>query len=572
MMDRRDLKFDVFISYASEDRGWVEERIVRPLHRCRTVAGMIPSVFFDHDRHALEVGQSWSDALTESIRQSRSFVPIYSSRYFDKEMCRRELDTAYVLGTSGAPKIAPVLIDLTSQGKIPPKMLSLQFIAVDMQDWFQRLCDGLNLQASAEVLTLQVRTLLPPTVIVNNTLPPIEVEVTTDSRARVRDVEITLSARRAELRGTVNAISRHGVAVFDDLSFVAPTERDILLLATADGCVSHASNPFRVVRPASVAAPAGTRLITSGDPIFFAGGNELIVHRSDRFRVWTAEGKALGAELPITAPIRLMARDASMIGIADWTGRVRTLTASGETAEWTCAAPEDGLTIPGGLALAGGTAYVGFWNGDVYELRAGAPPRHMLHHPAGVQCLAVLGDSIALVDLSGRLTLYEEDRLIGGVETGEPCVHSLTAVAHSLILVGEHHLLKYLPASETLLKEPLRLAGIRGVLSDSETPVVCDVQGRGFRFDAGLTPRRRFQVPAGARPASADHHGEWAVFRQTDGTSLVLSGHRVVYTHAGPLAVSPDGQRFAVGEAGGLRLVDRAELEDLIGRRPDGET
>jgi hypothetical protein len=144
----------------------------------------------------------------------------------------------------------------------------------------------------------------------------------------------------------------------------------------------------------------------------------------------------------------------------------------------------------------------------------------------------------------------------------------LAVVSGSVILVGERHLLKFLPRSRTLLKEPLRLSDILCVLPDVESPIVCDVEGRGFRFNTGLTAGRRFQVPAGAYPVSADHAGELAVFRQLDGAHLVLRGHQVVYTHPGYLAVSPDGRSFAVGDAGRLRVLDRAAFDNLLGARP----
>jgi hypothetical protein len=563
--------YDVFISYASEDRAWAEERVLKPLQRCRTADGRVPKIFFDREREGLQVGEEWQGALAKAIQDSQKFVPIYSRNYFSKQPCIWELNIANGLDLARKErKLNPILLDVTASRDVPSEVRSAQFVSVDVHDWLARLCHAIGFEPAKEVLTLRFKSHLPAMLVVNNTLPPVEVEVFSDAHGHGPNVEVNLSAKKGGLRGDLTVISRNGVAEFSDLSFSEPHDKPMSIFASADGCVSASSSAFRVLPPPAPVIPLGRSIDVFGDPFFFPNGQALAVLVSGRLSVWNTEGKQVGESLPIDAPIRFIVRDEGFIAIADWTGHIWIVAQNGQAYEWDFSSQNEKLAVPGGIALIGGCAYVGFWNGNVYRLQPGSEAELLWQHPLGVQALSTVGKRIAIVDLAGKLLLWESGVSISAVETGESCIHNMKTVGDNVILVGERHLLKYLPQSKSLLREPLHLATIHATLADISCPIVCDVQGRGFRFDAGLTPKKRFQIPAGAFPVSADHVGVWAVCRLAEGAHILLRGHQVVHTHAGPLAVSPDGQHFALGENDALRLLDPVVIETLIEREKNG--
>jgi len=558
--------YDIFISYASEDRAWVEDRLLRPLQRCRTTDGRRPEIFFDRDDTGLQVGEAWEPALAAAIKSSLKFVPVYSRNYFSKEPCTWELGIANRSDLARKKgKINGVLLDPTAASIVPVEVENAQFVSIDIPDWFARLCKAIGLEPGTEVLKLSFREQLPATVAANDPLPSIGIEVQPESGGRGRDVEITLASKFGEIRGELTVFSRNGVAEFHDISFAVPYDKPITLLASADNCVSASSSPLKVVRSTNPAAKPGTLIHAEGDPVFFSNGKALAVMASDVLGVWSMEGGQIGQERRIHAPIRIIVRSQDHIALADWAGRVCLLGQDGQTHEWNFGGQTNKLAIPGAVALVGGDVYIGFWNGTIYRLQPGNEPALLLHHPVGVQALAAVGSGLAMVDLGGRLMFWEGAGSTSVIETGETCIHSMKSISDGVNIVGERNLLKYFPKSKSLMREPLRLGAILAVLADVDCPIVCDAHGHSLRFNAGLTAER-FQVPVGACPVSADNSGIWAVFRQSDGNHLLMRRHQVVYTCAGSIAVSPDGRHFVIEENRALRLLDSAGMEALINR------
>src|SRR6476660_526103 len=111
--------YDVFISFAGEDRIWTEEQVLRRLQRCRKADGCMPKIFFDRSRTGVQTGEAWDESLANAVPESRKFVAIYSRSYFSKSACRYEMNTANRLDLDRSMRfINPVLYDLTLE-KIP---------------------------------------------------------------------------------------------------------------------------------------------------------------------------------------------------------------------------------------------------------------------------------------------------------------------------------------------------------------------------------------------------------------------------------------------------------------------
>ena len=103
------------------------------------------------------------------------------------------------------------------------------------------------------------------------------------------------------------------------------------------------------------------------------------------------------------------------------------------------------------------------------------------------------------------------------------------------------------------------------MFADTARPVLVGTDGAGLRVDPKLVFRPRFRVAPGAEPVGADDRGTYCVCAASDGRRTMLQDGKVVYSHAdGTLAVSPGGDRFALGERGGVRVVDAAAFGRLV--------
>src|SRR6478672_6752974 len=91
--------FDAFISYARDDEGdWVAKNLYEPLLRCRTKLGRPPKIFFDRARSGgIGVGTSWLSVLSENLQTARRIIPVFSRIYFERSMCRSELEMSFML-------------------------------------------------------------------------------------------------------------------------------------------------------------------------------------------------------------------------------------------------------------------------------------------------------------------------------------------------------------------------------------------------------------------------------------------------------------------------------------------
>ncbi len=111
-------QWDVFISYASEDKGFVE-----PLSQELIARGL--EVWYD--RLELKVGDPVQTSIDEALAQSRFGVVIASQNYFAKSWPKKELNALAAMETNGLKVILPVLhgLDRAALAKHSPALAGL---------------------------------------------------------------------------------------------------------------------------------------------------------------------------------------------------------------------------------------------------------------------------------------------------------------------------------------------------------------------------------------------------------------------------------------------------------------
>jgi len=120
------MKYDVFISYASEDRDTVARQLADQLR----ALGL--SVWFDQT--ALKVGDNLRASIDAGLSQSKFGVVILSKYFFAKEWTKLELEGLFSRDVLGGKVILPVWHDVTQEevSRFSP-MLSNR-LSADTQD------------------------------------------------------------------------------------------------------------------------------------------------------------------------------------------------------------------------------------------------------------------------------------------------------------------------------------------------------------------------------------------------------------------------------------------------------
>lgn len=579
--------WDVFISYAREDSGWVRESLYEPLVRCRTASGDRPRVFFDVEKEGIPPGGNWQNFLAEAIPRSRTIVPIYSVAYFDKKMCRWELGMAFQLDPDAEEgRVAPLLLDPRAEPHIPPKMCQHQFELVARPDWFTRLCARLQLTPPRQPPVLGFLD-QPADIAAAHTLPPVRVEVLEDGRRVSEPEQVTLTAEKGAIWGTVTLETVDGIATFRDLSIPEP-QAAVRLVASAEGCVAAFSEPFEVSAaepPAEVVQvareePESTRLEARGEPWFFADEKAVLVLEDGGGRVFGLDGEPL-AGFELRAAPRLLRRRGPLLALADWSGEVHLLASGGEHHRWDLAAGRTGgLTVIGDLQIEVDeeAALAALWDGRVCRLRPGVGEAEpVLEHRPGVQAMVGADDRLAVCGLDGVLVFYRGERPARSHQL-EPTVRLLVERAGCIVVVGETRLYRIPLGGGRALGEEPGLGAIRAALGEGPHPLIVDTDGRGAAVDDELRVVATFHAGPGAVPTSTDRAGRSCVCRTPGGSHAVIDfgaeaagpgvrAGRVVLTHgAGGLAVSPTGELIALGDPDGVSLLPARRLEALAER------
>lgn len=583
-------EYDVFLSYASEEREWVAEHLYLPLLRCCTKTEMRkPRIFFDVSDEGIQPGEHWQTALARGLANSRKIVLVYSNLYFDKQFCQWEMALAVNIDPTGSKGILrPILKD--DDAAVPLTVSAVQYIPVNRPNWFARLCRSLDLvpgreeQAGLEFLDQ------PTDVTINHTLPALRVRLTTSGAPLSgEEDEITVSCKESTLQGTATVKTSDGVAVFSDLS-LADAADGVRLVASAKGRDPTFCQSFKVSdppRPRPARTPVETEeppcIASKGDVVFFASGGTLAVISSGHAALYNADCRPLpaeGGEVKLKGRHRLIRRSGPLLVIADWSGGVNVFSETGNHRTWSFADEKaGGFTIPGDIAVTDDQVYVGFWSGAVYRMTLGDKvPEIVIRHDRGIQALAVADDRIYVCGFDGMLCLYHDRRLANSCQL-EPCIRLLKRYPDCLVAIGARKMYHVDMPGMRVMTEDVPLARVANVLGDVNRPVVMDASGKGFRVDSDLAVTDRFHAAVGAVAESADDEGRYCVFRNPDGSGTLLTQGRIVFSHlGGALAVAPGGDTFALGEKSGIRLLTEADMETRMtaasasGRTPVAST
>ncbi len=576
MPDTATHDYDVFISYAREDGDWVRANLYDPLVRCRTKDGRKPVVFLDVDKEGVPPGVNFIVFLAEAIAKSRTVVAVYSSTYFSKEMCQWELGKVVELDPTGAQgKLTPILIDTSAADSVPLYASGINYIPVERDDWFEILVSSLGLTPPEQPDQLSFLD-RPGDVTAHYTLPPIRVEITQDGESVVRSEIVTLTVEDGSLNGTSSVEAVDGVASFDDLSIESVLD-STRLVAAAEGCLPAYSERF-AVRPAAAPMTEAiqARIPAVGELAFFGNDTAVAVIGTRALGVYDFSGNQL-AEVGLDSRTRLLRRSDSVLALAAWSGRVDLISSEGGHGRWHLTSEASRYAVPGDLQFEGERALVGLWNGQVFRLAVGEEAEPVLDHPAGVQCLAAIGEMLVVCGLDGGLCLYQEGRMVRSHQL-ERSIRLLKPVGDHLLAVGETHLYRVPLGAGRVLPIELQLDGAAAALGEPEWPIVIDRLGKAIVVDHELSVRGSFHAGAGAELVGSDRKVDFCVVRMRDGShSLVdLSAEgkatggaakgRVTFSRSdGALAVSPTGKHFALGSERDTRILSSKEMDELLG-------
>ena len=574
-------EWDIFISYAREDQQWVREHIYEPLCRRRTEDGRAPAIFFDVSRQGgIRVGQDFVERLAEALDTSRLMVPVYSPTYFAKRMCVWELKLRVF--DLGKP-IAPVLI-AGDASVVPPYVRGTQFLQVaECEDWFDRLCDSLGLRKAERRVSL-VFDRQPRDTSVNHTLAPVCVELREEDGALCREgAPVALSLEGGSLQGTVVVESVDGRARFEDLS-ISTVMRGARLTASGNGLEQGLSQAFDVLPSETQIAPGDradrVEITADGEAVFFAGSEALAILGDRQVRAFAIDG-GLAREITrvdLSGPLRAVHRRARGIVLAEWSGRVHLIGVDGRSRTWAFdeQAHAGGFVVPGDVAIDGEALWLGMWNGHVARLTWDGEPEWVHRHTTGVARLAAVNGVLCFADMDGCLYTTADGSVTRIGET-EPALRAMKAYTDTLTAVGKTHVYHVDGRTWQVLKDrpPRPLQAIADVFAESECPVVIDREGRGAFYDRGLGVVGTFRTTPGARPIAAADDASYCVFLNPDGSRTLLDqtqlddrGRRVgriVFSHVGgALSVAPDSTRFAIGEAGVVRVLSLEDFRECL--------
>lgn len=564
---------DIFISYAREDSEWVRQNLYQPLRACRTVQGRPPRIFFDVGEDGIQIGQNFQKAIDKAIEKARRFIPVYSATYFQKEMCLYELELARMRDLAFQRELLlPILIDEAGVEKIPFVFKPVNFLSVNTdRQWFLKLCLAMGLQQSAEELTL---TFLeqPGDVFANHTLPVVRVAVQCGGVTEPYNEDITIRAEPGTLLGSTTVSMREGIASFDDLS-LADAVDETRLIARSATLGEAMSEPFGVYSrttsmPTEAARPEEPGQVTipaAGEAVFFATGRHLAIIQPQRLLAYSVEGRPiLEQPLAIRTPLRLVRRRGGRLVVGDWHGNVHLICDDGRCREWRFGESAHGFVVPADIDIDEEYIYVSFWSGSVFRLADSGEAELVLKNPAGVQALGIYEDHVFTCDFAGNLHVYRNGRLVNSAMV-EPVIWLLMGTPTGLVGVGDRNFYHISSGGRRVIDFAMPLQEVAAVDELSELPIVMDTDGKGIRFDSNLVISASIYTQPGAKPVSADNQGTYCVFRNPDATRTLLVGDRIVFSHArGCLAISPQGDRFAMGDESSTRILSREAMDDVI--------
>lgn len=550
--ERRE--WDLFISYPHAQTAWVDAHLVEPMRVCRTQDGRIPRLFVDRD--SIELATNWMERISSGIIGSRKVLLVISREFLASEYCRFEMMKACQQDAVGARTTTiPLLVE--RDVPLPPAYDHLQGLPTWREDWFDVLVQQLGWRVPGRLHGLRFAAPVGA-AIAGETLPEVRVVIEGEDGERGNDEIVTLISEKNTLQGTTSVKSRGGVAVFGDLLFDTAVE-GTRLVAAADGCTVAFSDVFRVDPPRAIGVSKQEALIPfHGEPVFLGSSRAVAVVGPESARLYDDAGVARG-NLPLPSPVRFRVPVHGGLLVCGWNAEVEWIGDDGSHRRWVLP-NQQGMRIPGGIAVSEGDVLLGLWSGRVFRLGSDGSVRVEAEHPGGVQALAVDGELLFVADLDGILAVYRGAERVEQHPL-EPFTRALRVIRGAVVGVGERSLSRYTPSTGEFVSLPLP-AGIRVVhaLAGSDRIVAVGSDGKGILVDDALSPRL-FHASPGAVPLSLDARGSRCVLRNADATCSLLHDAKMVLHHPGNLAVSGDGEWLAVEKNDGVRVIAVSSLD-----------
>jgi hypothetical protein len=590
MKDR--FEYDVFVSYASEERAWVKENLYEPLLSCRTARGDVPTVFFDVEE--MKMGKNFMQALAAALEASRKIILVYSPIYFSKEMCLWEMLTAIGLDPIGRKGILkPLMLDSLAIPRVPAAAKPIHYMELEQRpDWFASLSAELDLKPPPRRLSLEFLDQPPRQVDHRATLPPLRVALRTgDNTLPSAEETISILLEHGDIEGRHMLKTDRFAAEFRDLQVLSDSTLTTRLIARAPSYEPAVSDPFTIlVRAADVirrapppAMPAPTihRISSRGEAVFLENETAVVVIEPDRMALHSAlKDLPLLCEISLSDPPRTWRRSGDYFALADWGGSVHLLAGDGFARSFSVAGnARGGFHVPGDLAFAGNRLYAGYWNGALVRLDRDGEHKHLFNEPHGVHLLAALPDPkadpddpdsahdlILVAGLDGRMHAYRDGSLVQTLDL-RGTLHLIKALGTGFLAVGAVQLYQIDPTSWHVLIEDLPFKDVSAVFGECNRPVVVDALGNACRFDADLLTSSLRVLP-GAVPMSADDEGRYVVWLHPDSSrTFTVCGRTAVSHRDGTFAASASGGCFAIGDSQGIRLFSIDALREIIDHR-----
>lgn len=222
-----------------------------------------------------------------------------------------------------------------------------------------------------------------------------------------------------------------------------------------------------------------------------------------------------------------------------------------------------GFAIPADADLVGNEIYIGFGRKFVSHFGSGKV-RALFEGSRRNSGFGVYGERVFTCDFSGNLRTYRNRRHVNTVAI-ERLVWSLQDAAECLIAVGDRQFYHMSLDGNRVLGFDMPIGNIQSVYELSALPVVMDTEGKGIRFNSNLVITSSILTQPGSQPVSADDAGDYCVLQNPDGTHTLQHRGRIVFsTSEGPLAISPLGKMFAMGEQQGIRIYTEKEFLKLV--------
>jgi len=570
LIQRPSEQYNIYISYNSNDKDWMQQHLYNPLLQCRTSNNICPNVFLGIAAEAIVNGElnftekpenKVKEESLKKLEKSRHVISVFTTSYFKDD--HNTWEYSKILGASNKQKILhPIIAE--PNGEFPPTV-NTNHLNINNPNWFNELIKAIGLTLETEANPAKLIFISQPSnIIVNNTLPPIDIEIQDDKGIVSSEEEITISAEHVQLQGTKIVTTKHGKATFSDLSFVN-TVASTRLIIEAKGLTSSFSQYFSVVTPVELKPLVKSITINycGEEAFFFENSKSIAIFNKSEIGIYSLTNDFEIRKISFPGRIRLKTRKDSVMAIADWSGNAAIIYDDGNFFIYKLESKGIGFNIPGDITIFDGNAYIGFWNGSIYKLSPGNEPFLELVHTEGIQCLQVLQDGFYICDLNGNFCVYRQKKLVQTHQL-ESTIFSLKNFQNCLIAVGEKKLYQYAFADSKVNDENTNLIRISAVLDNKKYFIVVDPQGKGLCFDRDLVIRSRFYTREGAFPISSDDRGEFYIFQYPEYARVLMVNEKIVHTHSsGPLSVAPRCDYFAIGGQNETEVIEASKISTL---------